>query len=99
MRRRAFLGASLAAPAALLAGCRFTFEQGFFGECQAPRVPGMAAALVRAAWDGIRTANVWDVHAHLFGDGRSGSGIWLDPELDRPSGVVARARRIFFLNA
>ena len=99
MRRRAFLRAGVAAPAALLAGCPFTFEQGFLGECRAPHVPGMATAIVRSAWHGIRAANVWDVHAHLFGDGRSGSGIWLDPELDRPSGVVARARRIFFLNA
>lgn len=99
MRRREFLQAALAAPAVALAGCRMplSLEQGLMGDC------GKAHDMLRnpfvaAAWKGLRPERVWDVHAHLFGNGRSGSGIWVEPEYDRPSSIPARIRHAFFMN-
>ncbi len=37
--------------------------------------------LVTAAWNGLSPHKVWDMHAHLLGDGKSGSGCWLSPKL------------------
>ena len=94
-RRREFLALT---PALFLTGCPITFEQGFFNDCR-PAVPtGEARDLATAAWAGLRPDQVWDVHAHLFGNGRSGSGIFSDTELPGAS-VVSRARRAMFLNA
>jgi uncharacterized protein len=98
--RREFLRAALAAPAVALVGCRvpLSLEQGLMGEC------GKAHDMLRnpwvaAAWKGLRAERVWDVHAHLFGNGRSGGGIWVEPEYDRPRSLDARLRRAFFMNA
>ena len=54
--------------------------------------------LVLAAWEGLRPDRVWDCHAHLLGNGRSGQGIWVNPDFDRPTTLPARARRTMFLN-
>jgi mannonate dehydratase len=59
----------------------------------------MRERLVQAAWDGLDATKVWDCHAHLFGNGRGGSGIYLNPEFDRPSSIVGRVRRAMFFNA
>lgn len=99
MDRRDFLRIAALAPAALaLGGCRLTLEQGLMGEC---RAPGEAALdpLVAAAWSGLRADRVWDVHTHLFGNGRSGGGIWVEPDYDRPKSIGARVRHAFFVNA
>ena len=50
------------------------------------------------AWNGIDAAQVVDVHCHLFGDGDSGSGVWMNPsgELAAPAQLV---QRLFYLNA
>jgi mannonate dehydratase len=99
--RRRFLGAAAAAAAAgALTGCRFSLEQGLFNECRAPgghRV--MRERLVRSAWEGLDATRVWDCHAHLFGNGRAGSGIYLSPGFDRPSTLAGRVRRAMFFNA
>ena len=101
MSRRRFLRAAAAATAAAaLTGCRYSFEQGLFNECRAPgghRV--LRDPLVRAAWDGIDPARVWDCHVHLFGNGRAGSGIYLNPGFDRPSTLAGQVRRAMFFNA
>ncbi len=94
MRRRRFLRAAAAAAATALTGCRFSLEQGLFNECRAPgghRV--MRDRLVRAAWDGVDAASVWDCHAHLFGNGRAGTGVYLNPGFDRPSTLAGSVRR------
>ena len=97
MRRRDFLalGAS-----SLLAGCKLplTLEQGLMNECRAA-IPASARPLVDAAWSGLRADRVWDVHAHLFGNGRSGCGIWVEPDYDRPRSIMGRVRHAFFKNA
>ena len=101
MNRRRFLrAATVAAAAGVLTGCRFSLEQGLFNECRAPgghRV--MRDRLVRAAWDGVDERRVWDCHAHLFGNGRAGTGIYLNPGFDRPTTLAAQVRRSMFLNA
>ena len=99
MRRRDVLGVGISAAAAR-GGCQLTLEQGLFGECRAE--PDRALARdrwVEAAWSGIRAERVWDGHVHLFGNGRSRSGVWLDPGLDRPQSLAARARHALFMNA
>ncbi len=101
MSRRRFLKAALAtATATALTGCKFSFEQGIFNEC---RPPGGHAVLrdplVKRAWEGVDPALVWDCHAHVFGNGRSGGGIYLNPGFDRPSTIAGRVRRAMFFNA
>jgi len=54
---------------------------------------------VRAAWDGIDSAKVWDSHAHLIGTGDAGSGIYVNPRTDSLLNPGQYARRLFFLNA
>jgi uncharacterized protein len=54
---------------------------------------------VRAAWDGVDAAKVWDSHAHLIGTGDAGSGIYVNPSTDSVLNPGQYARRLFFLNA
>jgi predicted TIM-barrel fold metal-dependent hydrolase len=97
--RRAFARALLAAPIAFLAGCRLPLsaEQGLYNACRSGIEP-IAEPLVKAAWEGIRPERVWDVHAHVYGNGRGKVGIFVGPELDRPATPGAMARREFFMN-
>ncbi len=101
MNRRRFVGAAaIAAAAGALTGCRYSLEHGIFNRCSPPgghRV--MRERLVAAAWDGLDARNVWDCHAHLFGNGRTGGGIYLNPGFDRPSTLAGQVRRAMFFNA
>jgi len=55
---------------------------------------------VRAAWEGLAPANVWDSHSHLIGTGDSGSsGIYVNPRTESLLNPGEYARRLFFLNA
>jgi len=104
VRRRDFLRGGVAgAIASALTGCKlppYSLEHGVFNRCAAPGGhPVMRERLVRAAWDGLDPSRVWDSHAHLFGNGRSGGGIYLNPEFDRPSSIAGRVRRAMFFNA
>jgi mannonate dehydratase len=101
LNRRSFLrasGATLAGGA--LASWYFWPEQGLWNPCLA-RLPRRLADhdLVRAAWQGIAAARVWDSHAHLVGTGDSGSGIVVNPATDSLLSPGQYARRLFFLNA
>lgn len=101
MNRRRFLGASAAAAvASALSGCELSLEQGLYNECRPPgghRV--LRERLVRAAFEGIDATRVWDCHAHLFGNGRAGTGVYLNPGFDRPTTIAGRVRRAMFFNA
>jgi len=90
----------VAAAAAGLAAWRYWPEQGFWNPCYA-RLPRRLAdhELVRAAWDGLDPAKVWDSHAHLLGTGDAGSGIYVNPQTDSLLNPGQYARRLFFLNA
>jgi mannonate dehydratase len=48
----------------------------------APPLTAAAHELLHATFDGIDATQLWDVHAHLLGNGDSGSGCWLHPHLD-----------------
>jgi mannonate dehydratase len=89
-----------AAAAAGLLAWRYWPEQGFWNPCHA-RLPRRLAthALVRAAWDGLDAAQVWDSHSHLIGTGDSGSGITVHPNTESVLNPGQYARRLFFLNA
>jgi len=54
---------------------------------------------VRAAWEGLDAAKVWDCHVHLLGNGDAGSGIFVNPRMDSLFSPAQYARRLFFLNA
>jgi mannonate dehydratase len=96
--RRAFLKAALCAPALGLTSCRLTLEQGLLGECRHGSAHGAARRWIDEAWRGVDATKVWDVHAHLFGNGRSGSGIYVEPDFDRPRTPQGLVRRTFFMN-
>lgn len=55
--------------------------------------------LVRAAFDGIDAAALWDVHAHLLGTGDSGSGCTVHPSMSQWWRPVEVLRRRAILNA
>ncbi|MBM3359229.1 MAG: amidohydrolase [Betaproteobacteria bacterium] len=99
--RRRFLGAAgCAAALATLGGCRLTLEHGISNPCRTPLPDALSRhEAVRAAWEGIDAARVWDSHAHLLGTGDSGSGIWLNPGMSSVLRPVQLAQRLFFLNA
>ncbi|MBF0296803.1 MAG: amidohydrolase [Magnetococcales bacterium] len=55
--------------------------------------------LTTAAWQGIDTHKVWDCHVHIAGNGDSGSGITLTPEMESPWHPWLQLQRLFYLNA
>jgi hypothetical protein len=98
VNRRAFVRLAALSPLLLAGGCPLTLEQGLWAECRT----GMDAAsreLVAEAWRGVRADRVWDVHAHIFGNGRSGGGIHVEPEFDRPTTIKGRVKLAFYRNA
>ncbi|MEO5339293.1 MAG: amidohydrolase [Magnetococcus sp. MYC-9] len=56
-------------------------------------------ALVASAWEGIDPHQVWDCHAHLAGNGDSGSGIVLSQEMSSILHPMQVVQRLFYLNA
>ncbi len=54
---------------------------------------------MKAAWQGLDPAKVWDAHAHLVGTGDSASGIFVHPKMESFFHPGEYARRLFFLNA
>jgi mannonate dehydratase len=101
-RRRLVLGGAAlgAAAAAVAAAWRLWPPEGLWNPCLA-RLPQRLARheLVRAAWEGIDPAQVWDAHAHLVGTGDSGSGVYVNPRMNSLLHPGQYARRLFFLNA
>jgi len=100
-------GAALAGASALAAwrswpgkGFHYWPEQGFWNPCRAglPRHLWQNE-LVKAAWEGLDPARVWDCHVHLVGTGDSSSGIVLNPRMSSLLNPAQYARRLFFLNA
>ncbi|MFH1045019.1 MAG: amidohydrolase family protein [Pseudomonadota bacterium] len=100
--RRKFLaaGAGACLGAGGLAAWRYWPEQGFINPCRGALPEALARhELVRAAWDGIDPGKMWDGHCHLAGSGDSGSGITLNPAMERVLDPIAYARRLIFMNA
>ena len=94
------MGAGALAGVGALGAWKFWPEQGFWNPCRVGLPLALARhELVRAAWDGLDPAKVWDAHAHLVGTGDSSSGIVVNPAMDSLLNPASYARRLFFLNA
>ena len=75
-------------------------QQGFFNECRVQLPPAIAEhELVRAAWEGLDAAQVWDSHVHLVGVGDRDSGAWISPKLDSLRHPIQHLQKLFYLNA
>ncbi len=100
MKRRTFLTGTLAGIALTqLPACRISFEQGISNPCLSPLPREVAGhPLVRSAWQGLDADAVWDCHVHLFGNGRSRTGIWLHPQFDNSKTIASKARHATFAN-
>ncbi|OFZ87006.1 MAG: amidohydrolase [Betaproteobacteria bacterium RBG_16_64_18] len=100
MNRRHFIGMAAAVAAGGAAAWKLWPDEGLFNPCLGALPPRLAGhELVRAAWEGLDPAQVWDSHAHLLGDGDSGGGAWLNPDSESPAHPIQAAQRLFFLNA
>ena len=98
MNRRRFL--ELATTPLLLGGCStLSLEDGLMNECRPRDDKVLAGPRIAAAWEGLRADRVWDVHVHLLGNGRSDSGVYLDPAFESGWSPAARLRHTFFRNA
>lgn len=97
-RRRFLLGAAGASLA--LAGCDLALREGLFNACHATLPDALARhPLVTAAWRGLDPARVVDVHCHLFGNGDSGRGPWVNPAMASVLSPARYVQRLFYLNA
>jgi len=85
MDRREFLaGLCLCCFGGALKAAPFRVDEGtqIMNSCHAGMPEALRAhELVQAAWTGLSPDRVWDVHAHLLGDGKSGSGCWINPHM------------------
>lgn len=83
-RRDVLVGSALCCIADMAKALSFRVDSGstLLNPCKA-RLPEHLRGheLVRAAWDGLTASQVWDAHAHLLGDGKSGSGCWISPKM------------------
>lgn len=99
-RRRQLVIAGATALGASALGWHYWPERGFVNPCRATLPAALAGhEVVRAAWDGVDATRVWDCHAHLLGNGDSGSGIWLSPDMRSLAHPLQFAQRLFFLDA
>lgn len=55
--------------------------------------------LLRATWEGMDPAQVWDCHVHLAGVGDGGSGITISETMLSPLHPLEYLQRLFYLNA
>ena len=98
--RRRLLLAGFGAGIGAAAVWRLWPEQGIANPCRAALPPRLANhELVQSAWSDIDAAKVWDCHAHLAGTGDSGSGVWINPEMESLLHPLQYAQRLFYLNA
>jgi uncharacterized protein len=100
-RRRFLLAAAgLGAVAAGTWGVTAWARPRLWNPCHAVLPPELADhPVVRAAWQGLDSARVWDCHVHIAGTGDSGSGITTAPEMASLLSPVQFAQRLFYLNA
>jgi predicted TIM-barrel fold metal-dependent hydrolase len=108
LTRRALLaGAGAAAALAALRGgtgrgeAAPLIDDGLRNPCLDSRLPEALARheVVRAAWEGIDPARVWDMHVHLVGDGDSRQGPWLPADAWSLWHPIAYIRRLTLMNA
>ncbi len=99
-RRRFLLAGTALAALGGFAAWRAWPEQGAWNPCLGPLPKPLAEHdLVRAAWQGVDAAKVWDMHAHLVGVGDTPSGIRINPRMESLLHPREFLQRVFFLNA
>lgn len=97
LTRRALLAGAAAAG---LTGFDLGVRDGLLNKCLGPLpAPLRDDPRVRAAWQGLDAAKVWDMHIHVFGDGDSGSGLWFNPRMSQLWRPVEYLRRKVYINA
>ena len=97
IKRRALLSV---AAAGLLAGCRISFHDGLKNPCKSVLPDELKRhPAVLAAWQDIDPNQFWDAHVHLFGNGDSGSGCWVNPKLESWLSPMQFVQRLFYMNA
>lgn len=98
MRRRVLLGAAGATLG--LTGFDLSLRDGLLNKCLGETPTALRDdARVRAAWQGLDAAKVWDTHLHVFGDGDSGSGLWFNPRMSRLRHPQEYVRKKIYINA
>jgi uncharacterized protein len=102
MDRREFLaGLCLCCLSGAASALPFRVDEGasWLSPCKAGLPPALREhEMVRAAWAGLDPKNVWDSHAHLLGDGQSGSGCWINPKMQSIFYPQQFLQRKFFEN-
>ena len=98
-RRKLLLG--LAGLGLAGAGYRYWPEDGLRNRCLTEPLPKslLEHDLVQAAWEGIDPARFWDAHVHLIGTGDSGSGLWVNPQMQSLAHPIQWLQRAFYFNA
>ena len=83
------------------AAYRYWPEAGWINPCPAEPIPDslLQHELVIAAWDGVDASQFWDGHVHLVGTGDSGSGPWVNPDMQSPMHPVQWLQYAFYFNA
>ena len=100
MNRRPFILGAAAAAMLLGAGGTALARRTLWNPCRASLPPDIAGhEIVRAAWEGLDPAQVWDCHAHLAGIGDGGSGVTITPRMLSPLHPTEYFQRLFYLNA
>jgi len=79
---------------------RYWPEDGFSNPCPHEPLPAslLDHDLVQAAWEGIDPNGFWDCHVHLIGTGDSGSGPWINPDMQSLMHPVQWLQSAFYLN-
>lgn len=98
-RRNVVLG--LASMGVASAAYRYWPEDGLSNPCLQAPLPTylLDHELVQAAWEGIDPTRFWDGHVHLIGTGDSGSGMWVNPQMESLTHPIQWLQRVFYLNA
>ena len=100
MTRREFLFAAMGV-GACVAGWQLWPDEGWWNPCLTLPIAEHLAnhELVKAAWEGLDPAKVWDVHVHLAGTGSAKTGIWVNPEMQTIAHPFNFIHNEFYLNA
>ncbi len=100
MNRRRFVSLIGASGFGLL-GWRFWPDDGIWNPCLPEATPAelLQHDIVQSAWQGVNPDLMWDSHVHLIGTGDSGSGVWVNPEMQSLLHPIQYTQFRFYLNA
>ncbi len=100
LSRRHALGCCAAAAVGLFTSLGSTpARAALWNDCKGSALPTPLQDLVAASLEGLDAEQLWDAHAHLLGNGDSGSGCTLHPSLVKGFNVLERGRHRAILNA